>query len=57
VRSFAKAYDLSHQTLFALLYPEWQTGQRPHGSEHGTVSLEKVQRCCSAALPHFGQTV
>jgi hypothetical protein len=31
VRGFARAHNLSHQTLFALLRPDWQPDQRPHG--------------------------
>jgi hypothetical protein len=31
VRAFAREYDLSHQTLFALLRPEWQPKNRSGG--------------------------
>src|SRR4051794_20389135 len=31
MRAFARAHQLSHQTLFALLRPEWQPAQRTLG--------------------------
>jgi hypothetical protein len=49
VRSFAKTYGLSHQTLFALLHPEWQPGQRPHGGMRKPTAWKLAKAWAQAA--------
>jgi hypothetical protein len=52
VRSFARTHQLSHQTLFALLRPDWQPAQRTHGG----MRKDTAWKLANAWAKETGQT-